>query len=489
MVTPAGNNVCRRCKKKRPEDEPMETARYRTCKPCREIERKRKRLKKLNISGMDAEVAAAAAAAAEQARKNAELERNIINIAAQSLPPDHAQQLAAQHMAQQLAAHQQQEHQNQLHHGPPEIHQYDQSKLSDEQSHGPILLPTDGTGGVDDREIPIDENLLKQGTGEDSKASLTKSSDLLKQGGDDDSNNIFAIRDGTIHGDVDLDVGNPQARTTSTNHSLAAVETVDSTKSADLAVSSSISTSLSNGSCLYCGAPRSVYDDGRYQLCGNCVSNPLERNNVFDDFEAYLERIGLGKDIDLKNVIYIKKIDDESIIQDFTQDNLDTILLQIQVHFVDRILERSGYKFSKLSSNLSVKPFPKSIKLLYRCKQDLKTTQKNGNSLSAPVSDETTSGGTRKMKTEDCHSNFYLSYDVIGKNMSIKFNHNCHKTFLQKWYSPKLIATVKELQIVFQDINLVFENLTNLKDIDESLKHEIAKLKKVNFVKDFALTN
>jgi hypothetical protein len=451
MVTPAGANVCRRCKKKRQEDEPIETARYRTCKPCREIERKRKRLKKLNFVGVDAETAAAAAA--ELSRKNAaEIEQSIINIAthvSKTLPQEHQ--------------HQHQQHvdalQHHIHQGPPQIQQYDQSTLKEEE-HQPTILVREADAA--DKEIPIDENLLKEGAmDEDQKASLTKSPhDLTDADKKVDASNIFAVMnsDGVEQQQQGEDASN--ARTPLTE-----------------AQSPSILDNLNH--CLYCGARRSIHDDGRYQLCGNCVSNPLEKANVFDDFESYLDRIEHGKNEDLKNVIFIKKFEDEELIPSFTHDNLDQILIKLQDSFIDRIMQRSGFKFSKTSSNLSAKPFPKSIKLLYKCKQDIKTVHKSNtpSSPGTPIS--------RRLKTENCNSNFYVSYDVIGKNLSIKFNHNTHKTFIERLYSQEFIGKVVELLRSYVDLNEIFDKLFEVAD-SESLKNELEQTKRINFIKDFS---
>ncbi|ODQ82153.1 hypothetical protein BABINDRAFT_6760 [Babjeviella inositovora NRRL Y-12698] len=49
--------VCRRCKKKRAEDETPDVAKYKTCAPCRIIERKSKRVKKAVNTGTPIELA------------------------------------------------------------------------------------------------------------------------------------------------------------------------------------------------------------------------------------------------------------------------------------------------------------------------------------------------------------------------------------------------------------------------------------------------
>jgi hypothetical protein len=113
------------------------------------------------------------------------------------------------------------------------------------------------------------------------------------------------------------------------------------------------------------------------------VSKPLKKANIFDDFESYLDRIEHGKNEDLKNVIFIKKFEDEELIPSFTHDNLDHVLIKLQDSFIDNIMQRSAFKVSKISSNLSAKPFPKSIKMLYECTQDIKTVH-NSNTPSPP---------------------------------------------------------------------------------------------------------
>lgn len=465
-VSPAGSllmkqniptiaNKCRRCKKKRPEDEPMETARYRTCKPCREIERKKKRVKKANLKG---EVLHEFDMANQQIPSqhlpqqslqhlatNADVERDLIQIANQ-VSNSAGMHTQMQYLPQEQQQQQQQYHQQQYHHHTQQTH--------------------------DDKEIPIDDSLLRQGVDDDSHLTIDDSKKGL-------ANDAHAE---AIHA-----------------HSSSVV---DPSLGEDVSVSSA--GVEEERRCLYCNEIRTINDNGRYQLCERCVVDPLRKDNVFDDFEHYSQKIFKNRTEDLRNCILICKFQpNDGIITDFNPNspNLEPIITDLNEKFINPLISKSGYKFSKGSSNLAAKPYPKTIKLLFKCKQDIKTVQKQSNSVS-------TSG--RKMKTENCHSNVYISYDLFGKSLSIKFNHLAHLTFLEKNYSRHLIDKVSAWMMIQHDKEqmsggnpieesqeqvterLLYKVFNQLKDAtradlddNDALINEVASLKKINFIKDF----
>jgi len=577
LVKMSAPNICRRCKKKRSPDETPETLKYRTCKPCREIERKKKRLKKLAKLGGDqgenAEVGASNVLTGSNSvhdHSNAQLNvsdarqeslnAKIINIANQASM--HSQQQTYERQTPQLAQHQQQHHHH-LQHQPHE--------------HKPEV----------EKEIPIDESLLKEGQAPEESTTLPpirseniqhhhqqqqqhhqvhqqqpqqhqqeigEQSHQQQAGGDqrvDDATSVAVAAVGSTEGSGTGVVG---ATTTTSSTNSGGVDSQDNKskngdfsndtknifaalQNAEKMINSSENTTTTNSNsenkspnadyCLYCGVLRDVNDNGRYKLCGNCVDNPSE-SNVLSDFNEYLNRIENGKVFDIKNLIFLKKfgndgqdiedipifkIDDQTDQTDHTDqsssnNNLNLIMESISTKFIQPIITASGFKFSKGSSNLSAKPFPKAIKVLYKCKQDIKTTQRSSNNNNttnitdhplqqqyhnhthqsqSPSSPSTVNN--RKMKSEDCNSNMYVSYDLYGRTLNIKYNHNTHKTYLEKLYSDELINEVKRLIEMFggNDLELIFDKLTSPSySTSDRVKMEITDLKKPNFTRDFA---
>ncbi|KAH3672326.1 hypothetical protein WICMUC_004297 [Wickerhamomyces mucosus] len=530
-------NKCRRCKKKRPEDEPMETARYRTCKPCREIERKKKRVKKAALKGetlppdfdqiptqqphqppQQPQLHQPPQQPSHQTHENnVDVERDLMQIANQVrnnglsqihqyLPHDQQQQLKQQ-LQQQLQ--QEQQHQLQQQH-----HQQQQVQL--QHVH-------------DDKEIPIDDSLLRQGVEDDEDETNIKDDEDSKKVLANEANAEAFNPASSIHGSnartmkstkneptTDNDASNlfaeiNQKESQPTDQEVKApVATAAATTNTNISTTSV--TNEEERRCLYCNEIRSINDNGRYQLCEDCVDNPLRKDNVYDDLNLYLDKISKNKNEDLKNVIYISKFQQkDGVISDldFNQPNLNPIINDLNEKFINPLITKSGFKFSKSSSNLAVKPYPKTIKLLFKCKQDIKTIQKGVNP--SPVN---SSNSTRKMKTENCSSNVYVSYDIFAKTLSIKFNHLSHLTFIEKLYSKELIDKISELLLNFGNEDLIKSNINDngnlsnneqneqslnkvfnfIKDdkflssseVSSALKIEINNLKKINFLKDFS---
>lgn len=527
-----GNNVCRRCKKKRPEDEPMETARYRTCKPCREIERKLKRIKKAQMTGQSIDDINSDL----QQKKAQEIEQNIINMARQvqsTLPQSDIQGLSDAVHGVDPSIHQHNNISaavnaavsaaaaavNAVNQGPPQIHQYDQSRDSIGDSHHQPMMPVQSAIDAQ-KEIPIDESLLKQGADEEDvnshqtegvpgdTASLTKSPILKSEASP--STAVTSTGEQTDSKPTPQQINNNNENIESNNNNNNNEEEDENKQTEDVNRERSTSVSASpmktpGGSkgvhtaegvhhCLYCGVVRTIEDNGRYNLCGNCVANPLQKANVFDDFDAYLEKIEKGKDSDLRNVIFIKKITD--LIPDFqinndqqTDNNLAEVVTALNEGIIFPIMERSGFRFSKSSSNFSTKPYPKSIKLLYKCKQDLKTIQKQGSTNVGPTIPGANNSNlnNRRLKTEDCQSNLYINYDVIGKNLTVKFNHNTHTPYLQKLYTSGVLERVSSIankNTEPKDGFALWRELCEMEQ-NEQLKNEMSTVKEMVFCKDF----
>lgn len=453
-------NICRRCKKKRSADETEETLKYRTCKPCREIERKKKRLKKLERLSLMGNNAAhdlnqynpapvTEHGQVSDPRQDA-IHEKIINIANQASLQSQQQTYERQAETTQT----------------PDQHQH--------------LAHKD-----ENKDIPIDESLLREGQSND-QSGLPPVKDDKDQNKDSSENKTEDQK----------------------SNAAAAADFANDTKNIFAAIQNAGLISSENKDpnadyCLYCGVLRDVNDNGRYKLCGNCVDNPLE-SNVFNDFGEYLGRINSGKYTDLKNLIFLKRFESNDIIPNIEiyedqQNNLNSIMENLTNNFISPVISASGFKFSKGSSNLSAKPFPKAIKVLYKCKQDVKTTQRSSNSngtnnnatsptIQNNIDPQSQATNSRKMKTENCNSNMYVSYDIYGRTLNIKYNHNTHKTYIEKLYSNELIDTVRSYLTTEGDLERIFDQLnsTTSNGPSDPVKLEIGGLKKANFVRDFS---
>ncbi|CCH46803.1 hypothetical protein BN7_6402 [Wickerhamomyces ciferrii] len=548
MSTP---NICRRCKKKRSPDETEETLKYRTCKPCREIERKKKRLKKLQKLGQTeagvADAAAAAAATAAVAVDNAAQHINVPDLRQQDALNAKIINIANQASLQS----QQQTYERQPEHRPEDHHQ--------QQYHQQYHQVAPQQAKIDDKEIPIDESLLKEGQSEDHGLQPKDEHHQHHQHVQvQDQGQVEGQEHHQHQGQVQVEGHEHQGQEHQQQYQgipsgaehdggedkNAATDFSNDTKNIFAAIQNASLVHSENKDpnadyCLYCGALRDVNDNGRYKLCGNCVDNPLD-SNVFSDFGEYLTRIDTGKYSDLKNLILLKKFEPNDTIPDLqinssddqSSNNLNEIMQTLNHQFINPVISTSGFKFSKGSSNLSTKPYPKAIKVLYKCKQDIKTTQRsnnnniNGNSnsnnninqtsiddINSPsnnhvqldINDQSSNGNLheseagsgvgsisgiqRKMKTEYCDSNLYISYDVISKSLNIKYSHNTHKTYLEKLYSQDLINTVKGYLETDPDFESIFDKLSTPDYSNphlEQIRGELLTLKKSNFVRDFA---
>lgn len=298
--------VCRRCKKKRPIDEPLETARYRTCKPCREIERKKKRLKKLELTGREPKTYVDQSImlnlATHVSRSNQlQVQATQFELTPPVLAPLNYQNTDVQ---QRLLQHQQQQQQ--------------QAQAAAQQAIN--------NQKIDDRDIPIDELLLKQDT-HDSAIDETTSANLFE---DADDLNI----------------------------------------------------------CLHCGSTENIQDNGHYQVCSNCLTNPANSDIIIDDFNQVLSKVS-----DLLNVIFIKRFNENEGITEFKQfedgtNNLDEVINELHSKFLNKIIEASNLKFEKISNNFNSKSPLKLIKLLFK---------------------------------SEMNSSIFISYDIFSKDLALKF--------------------------------------------------------------------
>lgn len=514
-------NVCRRCKKKRSPDETEATLKFRTCKPCREIERKKKRMKKLNklnAGGGDAAAAEANSSGSAgnatggaahgssrgtDATASAGTSAGNAAVAAQLSAQDSLNEKIINIANQASLQSQQQTYERQT----PQHQEVQQQPEQQQQSR------------QEDKDIPIDESLLREGQSGNDQELPPKNDDekhpnvadnQKKERGGGVGNLAAEGTDAASQDDKSKDFNDAKVLERALQN---ANKLIDSTANKD----------PNADYCLYCGVLRDVNDNGRYKLCGNCVDNPLE-SNVCNDFNEYLNLIHNGRFSDVKNLIFLKKFEnDDGIIPNFEifdqnnsnetkkePTNLYDILEALTNNFINPVIIASGFKFSKGSSNLSAKPFPKAIKVLYKCKQDVKTTQRSGNNINNNNTDGSSDSpgafidqsqqqqqpsspasiNNRKMKTENCNSNMYVSYDIYGKTLNIKYTHNSHKTYIEKLYSKELLDIVKEEWRIHNDLDKIFDHITaldfhHLKNDSQELRLELRSLKKPNFIRDF----
>lgn len=98
-----------------------------------------------------------------------------------------------------------------------------------------------------------------------------------------------------------------------------------------------------------------------YRLCLECYSNPFRQDNVYGNYNEFLMAITTHKYKDIKNYIYIKETDktfsDHLVYQNrpINSERLyrEFILENIQIIYLDPIIASLGCKFNRVSSNVS----------------------------------------------------------------------------------------------------------------------------------------
>lgn len=237
-----------------------------------------------------------------------------------------------------------------------------------------------------------------------------------------------------------------------------------------------------------------------YKLCVSCYSNPFKLYNVHEDYNDFLLQLLNNKVKSINNLIFLKEIDrnfvdnlnsynkvinNEHQFREFLLDNLKKI-------FIEPIIATIGYEFQLISTNLnelSKQPpimnannqynYHKTnpIKVYYKCMAEI------NNSI-------------------NCESNLFLDFNLFNNFLKIKFNHKIHNSFLS--YPLKFIGLIYDVfnelkQSSSEDITsklgynaytgeLIYDKLTNDSSSlasDEDCKTLISGLDKEVFVKDF----
>lgn len=370
---------CRRCKRKRLDDEPAEVRQYKTCAKCRIIERQKKKLKKplaeetmvygmrqlqeqqpgswsedlfnqddvfvddshnpLNVRARNA--ASAAAAAAEAAVANATSHSSLVATAAAAVSAGGVNDVfPAYQTFEDQFEHQKQQQQQQQHH-----QQQQQQQQQHYQHH------EDQAGGDNDE----------------------------KHNG----------------------VGHPSNGT-------------------DAAIGYAIQVAPS--ACEVCGAQVNVAGNN---LCHQCQSDPYRLPHVYGDFSDFLQQVSPNGQSETATRIFIKQVvaapdfnenvDTNNVNPNNERQYRELVLNSIKQIYLNPVMAATGYKFVRVSSNLALsshnapKVDPVSGKYVYRDTQRVKALYRS--------------------KAEESQSEIllYVTYDTSANLIVIKITWLPHK--------------------------------------------------------------
>ncbi|WEJ95823.1 hypothetical protein PSN45_003351 [Yamadazyma tenuis] len=233
-----------------------------------------------------------------------------------------------------------------------------------------------------------------------------------------------------------------------------------------------------------------------YNLCLNCYADPFKLYNAFDDYNEFLKKVGENNSKNVINHIFLKQIDKnfvdnlnsmnkvinvETQFREFILDNLKKI-------YIEPIIASSGYEFTLISSNVnelsSTSPTvndsnqyqykdTKPIKAYFKCLKEI------NNKIS-------------------CESNLFLDYSLFNNFLKIKYNHKVHNFFLT--YPLRFINILYEIyngvkesssdpsKVGFNPYTgeIVLEELTNkLGDYEDEFKTIINAINKEDFINEF----
>lgn len=255
--------------------------------------------------------------------------------------------------------------------------------------------------------------------------------------------------------------------------------------------------------CDICETKLDLSDDYsvNYKLCLNCYSNPFKLYNVYEDYNKFLIKVLKNKSESINNIIFLKEMDKNFI------DNLNSynkvvssehefrefLLENLKKIFIEPLIATTGYEFQLSSTNLnelSKKPpvidhnnqynynQTHPIKVYYKCLAEAKNTI-------------------------NCHSNLFLDFNLFNNYLKIKFNHKIHNFFLT--YPMKFMGVIYDVKKGLEESTtdeeekaklgfnqytgeLVYNKLVNElleTTSDEEIKTIIEGIPKAEFIKDF----
>lgn len=198
-----------------------------------------------------------------------------------------------------------------------------------------------------------------------------------------------------------------------------------------------------------------------YSLCFECLVDPYEKELVFEEFGNFVSQIQNQRYKDLKVMYFIKEIDpqfvydlaingktigNEKQFRDFLLETLETIYLKV-------IIASSGYDFVQFKSNTSdirthqqlplahaqQAPNSEYFATQYKELNPIKSWYKCSKDLSAK-----------------CDSNLHLNYNPKLNLLFIKFAHRAHDLSID--YSKKLIDLILKIMDRLKNISVQSSN-------------------------------
>lgn len=260
-----------------------------------------------------------------------------------------------------------------------------------------------------------------------------------------------------------------------------------------VAVSMPDSTQAQATYCEVCSTPMDREDEVNmhYKLCMDCYTNPFKHNNVFADYNEYLLAISNNKQQDIDNFIFVKETDrnfsDSLLYLSKTINNerlyREFILENILMIYLDPIIASLGYKFNRISSNISdtnsLPPVfnPAINQYQYKNTKPIKSYHKF-------------------YKEGSLETNLYASFDVANNLLTIKLNQKILRPVIR--YPKKFVDLVNSLvrTIVpsfspesgysYENGMRVYDELyRNRSSYEPEVQQLILALNKSNFSKDF----
>lgn len=429
---------CRRCKRKRMDDEPPEVRQYKTCAKCRIIERQKKKLRK---------------------------------------------PLAEETMIYGMKQFQQQN---------PSSNYSDEIFMDDDVFNKKKF---------DNSNMNLNSNQLQfqyQYTGENGNGSnigVGGVAGATTMPGGDNGNYIYGnnFDNGRLTGNATAMSIPQQSMSLSTNQYLQNLNFQQIAQRALPTQSTNLpKTDERNLRCDICNGELDLNDEVsiNYKLCLNCYSEPFKSYNAFDDYNEFLKRISENNQKNVINHIFLKQLEKNfvdnlnsmnKVINSETQFR-EFILENLKKIFIEPILASIGYEFTLVSSNFnelsSTAPTINDMnQYQYKNTSPIKAYYKCVKEINNKI---------------NCESNLFLDYNLSNNFLKIKFNHKVHNFFLS--YPLKFINVLYEIHNSLPDNSSfntfvgeqVFEELNKNIDLyDEEFKSLITSIDKSDFLNEF----
>ncbi|ODV93616.1 hypothetical protein PACTADRAFT_18260 [Pachysolen tannophilus NRRL Y-2460] len=465
-------SICRRCKRARSSSEPLEDLRYKTCQPCRQIERKQKRAVKLKDKSIEEQQQLLL----KHELKEAQLLQRAPRLSASDilLQNNNNNNVGGQHGQLGRGPHGhgsqglQVSHGSHGPHGPHQVglHRSPAHIGGEPESHHTNFLPFGNTSVVNQvvaqqplRQSPpfkhyeyheqtmrnidntinghslYDSPVPMASENHVNTVDMSKIDNELISYDKQHSKLINEIAGGDINNeDIEIAFASQAA-----NHCGICGKELDGynnnnnnngSQDPEVSVAPELQDGSNNGNSLNSNSSNS----NGAKLCLTCSRDPTENENVFTNFATYLNEISLNQTKNIINTIFYHKVklgnlldkkyskefnDEIDIITKMNSAKVGMIFNKIYNNFLNPIITRSTYKFNKTSSNLDYKPFPKVVKALFKCDKDITFINVNGDDNNGG-DDENPNCVNKTIQKFDCDSYLYLTYNIIDSTIFCK---------------------------------------------------------------------